>query len=83
MEFKEIQSEIVNLIQVAEYVCVRGGPNQPLHRDLQWSIVLKWLSTVATGGPFWTQQWTRRFQEKQESWYTLSFLEKILCHEVN
>jgi hypothetical protein len=22
------------------YVCVRGGPNQPLHRDLQWSIVL-------------------------------------------
>jgi hypothetical protein len=20
--------------------CVRGGPNQPLHRDLQWSIVL-------------------------------------------
>jgi hypothetical protein len=23
------------------YVCVRGGPNQPLHRDLQWSIVLR------------------------------------------
>jgi hypothetical protein len=22
------------------YVCVRGGPNQPLHRDPQWSIVL-------------------------------------------
>jgi hypothetical protein len=22
------------------YVCVRGGPNQPLHRDLQRSIVL-------------------------------------------
>jgi hypothetical protein len=21
-------------------LCVRGGPNQPLHRDLQWSIVL-------------------------------------------
>jgi hypothetical protein len=21
-------------------VCVRGGPNQPLHRDPQWSIVL-------------------------------------------
>jgi hypothetical protein len=21
------------------YVCVRGGPNQPLHRDPQWSIV--------------------------------------------
>jgi hypothetical protein len=21
-------------------VCVRGGPHQPLHRDLQWSIVL-------------------------------------------
>jgi hypothetical protein len=20
------------------YVCVRGGPNQPLHRDPQWSI---------------------------------------------
>jgi hypothetical protein len=28
------------------YVCVRGGPNQPLHRDPQWSIVLPllWLS---------------------------------------
>jgi hypothetical protein len=25
---------------VCMYVCVRGGPNQPLHRDLQWSIVL-------------------------------------------
>jgi hypothetical protein len=23
--------------------CVRGGPNQPLHRDLQWSIVLKMM----------------------------------------
>jgi hypothetical protein len=22
------------------YICVRGGPNQPLHRDPQWSIVL-------------------------------------------
>jgi hypothetical protein len=22
------------------YVCIRGGPNQPLHRDPQWSIVL-------------------------------------------
>jgi hypothetical protein len=22
-------------------VCVRGGPNQPLHRDPQWSIVLE------------------------------------------
>jgi hypothetical protein len=22
------------------YVCVRGGPKQPLHRDPQWSIVL-------------------------------------------
>jgi hypothetical protein len=22
------------------YVCVRGGPNQPLHRGPQWSIVL-------------------------------------------
>jgi hypothetical protein len=21
-------------------VCVRGGPNQPLHRDPQWSIVM-------------------------------------------
>jgi hypothetical protein len=21
-------------------ICVRGGPNQPLHRHLQWSIVL-------------------------------------------
>jgi hypothetical protein len=21
-------------------MCVRGGPNQPLHRDPQWSIVL-------------------------------------------
>jgi hypothetical protein len=21
-------------------ICVRGGPNQPLHRDPQWSIVL-------------------------------------------
>jgi hypothetical protein len=25
---------------VCMYVCVRGGPNQPLHRDPQWSIVL-------------------------------------------
>jgi hypothetical protein len=25
------------------YVCVRGGPNQPLHRDPQWSIVLPLL----------------------------------------
>jgi hypothetical protein len=25
---------------VCMYVCVRGGLNQPLHRDLQWSIVL-------------------------------------------
>jgi hypothetical protein len=25
---------------VVKYVCVRGGPNQPLHRDPQWSIVL-------------------------------------------
>jgi hypothetical protein len=23
-----------------EHLCVRGGPNQPLHRDPQWSIVL-------------------------------------------
>jgi hypothetical protein len=22
------------------HACVRGGPNQPLHRDPQWSIVL-------------------------------------------
>jgi hypothetical protein len=22
------------------HVCVTGGPNQPLHRDPQWSIVL-------------------------------------------
>jgi hypothetical protein len=30
------------------YVCVRGGPNQPLHRDLQWSIVLaNVISTVS------------------------------------
>jgi hypothetical protein len=28
------------------YVCVRGGPIRPLHRDPQWSIVLPllWLS---------------------------------------
>jgi hypothetical protein len=25
---------------VCMYVCVRGGTNQPLHRDVQWSIVL-------------------------------------------
>jgi hypothetical protein len=25
---------------IYSYVCVRGGPNQPLHRDPQWSIVL-------------------------------------------
>jgi hypothetical protein len=25
-------------IYVCMYVCVRGGPNQPLHRDLQWSM---------------------------------------------
>jgi hypothetical protein len=28
---------------VCMYVCVRGGPNQPLHRDPQWSIVLPLL----------------------------------------
>jgi hypothetical protein len=28
------------------YVCVRGGPNQPLHRDLQWPIVLYWEYVV-------------------------------------
>jgi hypothetical protein len=22
-------------------MCIRGGPNQPLHRNLQWSIVLR------------------------------------------
>jgi hypothetical protein len=26
--------------EMSEKGCVRGGPNQPLHRDLQWSIVL-------------------------------------------
>jgi hypothetical protein len=26
-------------------VCVRGGPNQPLHRDPQWSIVLYFYHT--------------------------------------
>jgi hypothetical protein len=25
---------------ICMYVCVGGGPNQPLHRDPQWSIVL-------------------------------------------
>jgi hypothetical protein len=29
--------------EVCMYVCVRGGPNQPLHRDPQWSIVLPLL----------------------------------------
>jgi hypothetical protein len=29
-------------------VCVRGGPNQPLHRDPQWSIVLMWSVDVRT-----------------------------------
>jgi hypothetical protein len=28
------------ILYVCMYVCVRGGPNQPLHRDPQWSIVL-------------------------------------------
>jgi hypothetical protein len=27
-------------LYVCMYICVRSGPNQPLHRDLQWSIVL-------------------------------------------
>jgi hypothetical protein len=30
-------------LYVCMYVCVRGGPNQPLHRDPQWSIVLPLL----------------------------------------
>jgi hypothetical protein len=30
-------------VNVCMYVCVRGGPNQPLHRDPQWSIVLPLL----------------------------------------
>jgi hypothetical protein len=29
-------------------VCVRGGPNQPLHRDPQWSIVLMQRLTAYT-----------------------------------
>jgi hypothetical protein len=29
-----------------KYVCVRGGPNQPLHRDPQWSIVLGLLQNI-------------------------------------
>jgi hypothetical protein len=28
-------------------VCVRGGPNQPLHRDPHWSIVLKKLCSTS------------------------------------
>jgi hypothetical protein len=28
------------------YVCVRGGPNQPLHRDPQWSIVLRLIISL-------------------------------------
>jgi hypothetical protein len=28
-------------------LCVRGGPNQPLHRDLQWSIVLNYRTMFA------------------------------------
>jgi hypothetical protein len=37
--FSTIQSESPELY-VRMYVCVRGGPIRPLHRDLQWSIVL-------------------------------------------
>jgi hypothetical protein len=33
--FGEVQAAVLNM-----YVCVRGGPNQPLHRDPHWSIVL-------------------------------------------
>jgi hypothetical protein len=28
---------------------VRGGPNQPLHRDPQWSIVLELATKLLTG----------------------------------
>jgi Na+/H+ antiporter NhaD/arsenite permease-like protein len=43
--FKSLRSVKANyeyslIFSIGMYVCVRGGPNQPLHRDLQWSIVL-------------------------------------------
>jgi hypothetical protein len=45
------------------YVCIRGGPNQSLHRDPQWSVVFsvtgiipvlksvarKWIRKVCRG----------------------------------
>jgi hypothetical protein len=34
---------------VCMYVCVRGEPNQPLHRDLQWSIVLPPSLVIVVG----------------------------------
>jgi hypothetical protein len=38
-----IMMESFQELYVCMYVCVRGGPNQPLHRDPQWSIVLPLL----------------------------------------
>jgi hypothetical protein len=35
-----VQFELLALSLNKQYVCVRGGPKQPLHRDLQWSLVL-------------------------------------------
>jgi hypothetical protein len=48
VNFKYLKTAIKNQNYVYEelvcmYVCVRGGPNQPLHRDPQWSIVLPLL----------------------------------------
>jgi hypothetical protein len=46
LKFLFITKEPITLITAVQgmyvcmYVCVRGGPIRPLHRDPQWSIVL-------------------------------------------
>jgi hypothetical protein len=49
------------------YICARGGPNQPLHRDLQWSIVLipsyltKIHFNIVHSPTSWSSQWSLSF----------------------
>jgi hypothetical protein len=51
----QIHFNIIHPPMLWSCMCVRGGPNQPLHRDPQWSIVLM----------LWSPSWSVSFRLSQ------------------